>query len=57
MMVSAREYSLPVKIEKQAWFADSGASHHLTLDAHFMHTKKPYAGHSRVCCKWLVLSH
>lgn len=39
MMEITHEHSLPIELEKQVWFADSDASHHLTPYAHFLHTK------------------
>lgn len=50
MTSTTHDYSLSVELEKKhVWFADSGASYHFTLYAHFLHIKKPYAGYSRVC--------
>lgn len=49
MMAHMHEYSLPKALEKQQWFADSGASHHLTPYAYFLHSKEPYASPNSVC--------
>lgn len=49
MMETDHEYSLLEDIEKQTWFSNSGASHHLTPYAYFLHTKKPYASYNSIC--------
>lgn len=49
IMRHTHEYYLLEELEKQIWFANSGSYHHLTHYAQFLHIKKQYAGHSRVC--------
>lgn len=49
MMAKCACISLPIELEKQAWFVDLGASHHLTPHDHFLHTKKPYVDHNHIC--------
>lgn len=49
MKATTHEYSLPKELENQASFADSGASHHSTIQSSFLHNKKSYAGQSCIC--------
>ena len=44
----SEEYSLPVKLESQSWFADLVATHHLTPYANLLHNQKPYQGNNSV---------
>lgn len=43
-----QEYSLPLYLESQAWFADSGALHHLTTHEFYLYNKKSYLGSNKV---------
>lgn len=46
--MSTKDYTLQRDLEYQAWFADSGASHHLTCLASCIQNKFPYVGSDRV---------
>lgn len=40
---------VPLFIRPKPWKVDSGASHHITPDAHNLHTRRTYRGNRRVC--------
>lgn len=54
LMVHAHEYSLLKDLEIQAWFVDSGVSHHLASNPYFLHHKKSYNGQ---CSKWPIFTY
>lgn len=48
LMAHAHEYSLPTDLKSRACFPNTGASHHLTFNPCFLHSKKVYNGMSHV---------
>jgi len=44
----AQDLHIPLDLDSQAWFVDSGASHHLTSNKSFLHNSFPYEGKNRV---------
>lgn len=47
-ITSTQEYSLPSKLESQAWFSHSGASHNLTPYDFHLQNIKSYVGSNKV---------
>lgn len=45
---TTQEYSLPTELKSQAWFTDSGASHHLTPYDFHLRIIKSYVGSNKV---------